>query len=113
MRQFPRLVQCDSLWFVELEPEEQLCRMLAREKLTGKMRARTIELLASPIRWPLFLEHARNHDSVPSIRAWRRLALAVSPIRSDPVRVGEDIRRQRHAMRVLGQGDRQDSSPTR
>jgi len=34
------------LWFVKLEPEEQLCRMLAREKLMGKMRARTIELLA-------------------------------------------------------------------
>jgi hypothetical protein len=72
------------LWFVELQPEEQLCRMLAREELTGKMRARTIELLASPIRWPLFLEHARNHDICPIIyRSLEMLGFASVP---DPIR---------------------------
>jgi hypothetical protein len=41
---------------VDMEPEDQLCLMLARGDLSGEVRERTLQLLASPLRWPLFLE---------------------------------------------------------
>jgi Uncharacterised nucleotidyltransferase len=53
--------------FVDMEPEDQLCLMLARRDLSGEVRERTLQLLASPLRWPLFLEHANEYDICPII----------------------------------------------
>src|SRR6266481_712486 len=53
--------------FVDMEPEDQLCLMLARGELSPEVRERTLELLASPLRWPLFLAHAKKYDICPII----------------------------------------------
>jgi Uncharacterised nucleotidyltransferase len=53
--------------FVDTEPEDQLCLMLARRDLSGEVRERTLQLLSSPLRWPLFLEHAKQYDICPII----------------------------------------------
>ena len=53
--------------FVDMEPEDQLCLLLARGEISGEVRERTFQLLASPLRWPLFLEHARKYDICPII----------------------------------------------
>jgi Uncharacterised nucleotidyltransferase len=55
------------LTFVDIEPEDQLCVTLARGEISGEVRERTFQLLASPLRWPLFLEHARKYDICPII----------------------------------------------
>ena len=53
--------------FVDMEPEDQLCLMLARRELSREVRVHALQLLASPLRWPLFLEHARKYDICPII----------------------------------------------
>jgi hypothetical protein len=53
--------------FVDMEPEDQLCLMLARGELSAEVRERTLELLASPLRWPLFLAHTKKYDICPII----------------------------------------------
>jgi hypothetical protein len=57
----------DTFMFVDIEPEDQLCVTLARGEISGEVRERTFQLLASPLRWPLFLEHARKYDICPII----------------------------------------------
>src|SRR5712691_8974032 len=53
--------------FVDMEPEDHLCLMLARGELSPEVREQTLELLASPLRWPLFLAHTKKYDICPII----------------------------------------------
>jgi hypothetical protein len=81
--------------FVDMEPEDQLCLMLARGDLSGKVRERTFQLLASPLRWPRFLEHARQYDICPIIyQSLETLGFRYvpDPIRTELARYSESTR---------------------
>jgi hypothetical protein len=52
---------------VDITPEDELCLLLARAQLSPEARERTLELLASPLRWPLVLERAARFDILPLI----------------------------------------------
>src|SRR5438477_5088694 len=43
-------------------PEDQLCLLLARGHLTPELRSRSLDLLATSLRWPLVLERAYSHQ---------------------------------------------------
>ena len=75
-----------------MEPEDQLCLLLARRELSGVVRKRTLELLASPMRWPRFLAHTRKYDICPII--YQNLETLGFPGLPDPIRaeLAEDIR---------------------
>jgi Uncharacterised nucleotidyltransferase len=45
--------------------EDQLCLLLARGRLSPEMRARILELLATPLEWPQILERAYSHQVYP------------------------------------------------
>src|SRR5713226_5292851 len=45
--------------------EDQLCLLLARGQLTPEGRSRILELLATPLQWPLILERAYSHQVYP------------------------------------------------
>ncbi len=45
--------------------EDQLCLLLARGQLTPEARSRILELLATPLHWPLILERAYSHQVYP------------------------------------------------
>jgi len=46
-------------------PEDQLCLLLARGRLTPDEEARARELLGSSLQWPLILERAHTHQVYP------------------------------------------------
>jgi hypothetical protein len=48
----------------DMTPEDQLCLLLARQ-LSADVRKQAISLLASPLRWPLVLEHAKRYGITP------------------------------------------------
>jgi len=48
-----------------MTPEDQLCLLLARGRLTPEVRTRILELLATPLRWPQILECAYTHQVYP------------------------------------------------
>ena len=48
-----------------MTPEDQLCLLLARGQLSPEVRARTLEMLATPVQWPLILERANTHQVYP------------------------------------------------
>ncbi len=48
-------------------PEDELCLLLARGPLTSEARARALELLATPLRWPVIMERARSHQVYPLV----------------------------------------------
>ncbi|MGA9797824.1 MAG: nucleotidyltransferase family protein [Terriglobales bacterium] len=50
-----------------LTPEEEVCLLLARGRLTPEERTRVLQLLASPLQWPLILERALSHQVHPLI----------------------------------------------
>jgi hypothetical protein len=50
-----------------MTPEDELCLLLARGRLPPEARDRALDLLASPLRWPLLLERARRFDILPLI----------------------------------------------
>jgi hypothetical protein len=63
-----------------LTSEDQLCLLLARGPLTPDEQARTRQILASPPRWPLLLEHAYSHQVYPLVyRNLRALAFPAVP----------------------------------
>jgi hypothetical protein len=47
-----------------MTPEDQLCLLLARQ-LSADVRKQAIDLLASPLRWPLVLENAKRYGITP------------------------------------------------
>jgi hypothetical protein len=47
-----------------MTPEDQLCLLLARQ-LSADVRKQAVDLLASPLRWPLVLEHAKRYGITP------------------------------------------------
>lgn len=67
-----------------MEPEDQLCLLLARRELSGVVRKRTLELLASPMRWPRFQAHTRKYDICPII--YQNLETLGFPGLPDPIR---------------------------
>ena len=48
-------------------PEDELCLLLARGRLTSEGRARALELLSTPLRWPVIMERARSHQIFPLV----------------------------------------------
>jgi len=48
-------------------PEDELCLVLARGRLTSEGRARALELLSTPLRWPVIMERARSHQIFPLV----------------------------------------------
>lgn len=48
-----------------LSAEDQLCLLLARGSLTTAERTRAEGFLATPLRWPVILEHAYSHQVYP------------------------------------------------
>lgn len=48
-----------------MTPEDELCLLLARGQLTSEMRTRALELLSTPLRWPVVMERARSHQVFP------------------------------------------------
>jgi hypothetical protein len=45
--------------------EDQLCLLLARGYLAPELRSRSLDLLATSLRWPLVLERAYSHQVYP------------------------------------------------
>jgi hypothetical protein len=45
-----------------MTPEDELCLLLARGQLTSEVRTRALELLSTPLRWPVIMERARSHQ---------------------------------------------------
>ncbi len=50
-----------------MSPEDELCLLLARGQLTSQLRARALELLSTPLRWPVIMERARSHQVFPLV----------------------------------------------
>jgi Uncharacterised nucleotidyltransferase len=50
-----------------LTQEEEVCLLLARGGLTPEERTRVLQLLASPLQWPLVLERVLSHQVHPLI----------------------------------------------
>jgi hypothetical protein len=50
-----------------MTPEDELCLLLARGQLTSEVRPRALELLATPLRWPVIMERARSHQVYPLV----------------------------------------------
>jgi hypothetical protein len=50
-----------------LTREDELCLLLARGKLNSEERARVLQLLATPLQWPLLLERAYSHQIYPLV----------------------------------------------
>ena len=50
-----------------MTPEDELCLLLARGQLTSEVRARALELLSTPLRWPVIMERARSHQVYPLV----------------------------------------------
>jgi hypothetical protein len=50
-----------------MTPEDELCLLLARGQLTPEVRTRILQFLATPLQWPLILEHAYSHQVYPLI----------------------------------------------
>jgi hypothetical protein len=48
-----------------MTPEDELCLLLARGQLTPEVRTRILQFLATPLQWPLILEHAYSHQVYP------------------------------------------------
>lgn len=48
-------------------PEDELCLLLARGQLTSQGRGRALELLSTPLRWPVIMERARSHQVYPLV----------------------------------------------
>jgi hypothetical protein len=48
-----------------LTPEDKLCLLLARGRLSSELQKRLLEYLASPLQWPLVLERAYPHQVYP------------------------------------------------
>jgi hypothetical protein len=48
-----------------LSHEDELCLLLARGRVTPEERTRVLQLLASPLQWPLVLERALSHQVYP------------------------------------------------
>ena len=48
-----------------MTPEDELCLLLARGQLTPEVRTRILLFLATPLQWPLILEHAYSHQVYP------------------------------------------------
>jgi len=66
-----------------MTPEDQLCLLLARQ-LSPEVRQQALDLLASPLRWPLVLEHAKRYGITPLLyHALEALSFYDVP---DPVR---------------------------
>jgi len=51
----------------DLAPEDELCLLLARLKLSVEQEGRAQELLAHPLRWDAVLERARVHELLPLV----------------------------------------------
>lgn len=51
----------------DLAPEDELCLLLARLKLSVEQEGRAQELLAHPLRWDALLERARVHELLPLV----------------------------------------------
>ncbi|HYK49771.1 MAG TPA: hypothetical protein VEU94_08590 [Terriglobales bacterium] len=45
--------------------EDELCLLLARGHCTPEVQSRSLELLATPLQWPLILERAQGHQVYP------------------------------------------------
>lgn len=50
-----------------LLPEDEMCLLLARGQLSPDVRARTLELLAGPVRWDACFRRAEEHQVLPLI----------------------------------------------
>ena len=64
-------------------PEDQLCLLLARGHLTPELRSRSLDLLATSLRWPLVLERAYSHQVYPLL--YRNLRDLDFPGVPDPI----------------------------
>ena len=64
-------------------PEDQLCLLLARGHLTPELRSRSLDLLATSLRWPLVLERAYSHQVYPLL--YRNLCDLAFPGVPDPI----------------------------
>jgi hypothetical protein len=60
-----------------LSAEDELCLCLARGELSPEVRGRALELVATPLRWDLVLQRAREHQVLPLI--YRSLRLLEFP----------------------------------
>lgn len=56
-----------STMISSMAPEDELCLLLARGQLTSEVRTRALELLATPLRWPVIMERARSHQVYPLV----------------------------------------------
>jgi len=48
-----------------LAPEDELCLLLSRSRLSPDVERRALELLSSPLRWPQVLEHTYHQQILP------------------------------------------------
>jgi hypothetical protein len=63
-----------------MTPEDHLCLLLARGQLTPEVQQEALELLATPLQWPLILERAYSHQVYPLLyRNLRALAFPAVP----------------------------------
>src|SRR5690349_3866066 len=69
----------------ELAPEDELCLLLARGRLSSEVESRASELLAIPLRWNLLLQRAANHQVLPLL--YRNLRALGFPGVPEAVRV--------------------------
>jgi hypothetical protein len=63
--------------------EDQLCLLLARGQLTPEVQQEVLELLASPLHWPLILERAYSHQVYPLL--YRNLRVLGFPAVPDAI----------------------------
>ena len=68
----------------DMPPEDELCLLLARARLSPEARERALSLLADPLQWPRVFERARTFEVFPLLYAGLR-ALGF-PGLPDPVR---------------------------
>jgi len=66
--------------------EDELCLLLARRQRSAEVQSRILELLATPLQWPLILERAQRHQVYPLLyRSLRELDFrgVPEPVQSD------------------------------
>jgi hypothetical protein len=56
-----------SAMISSMTPEDELCLLLARGQLTSEVRTRALQVLATPLRWPVIMERARSHQVYPLV----------------------------------------------
>ncbi len=60
-----------------MSPEDKLCLLLARGRLSPELQTRILDYLASPLQWPMVLERAYAHQVYPLL--YRNLRLLGFP----------------------------------